>query len=91
LRPRIRLARNLRQEGVVSRDPDFKGRPVGDLMLRGRAEPMRAYEPLSPEAYADPSIATYLDAFRKLEARDRSAMPAFAALVGCATTFLAFI
>jgi len=69
-------------EGVVSRDPGFMGRPVGDLMLRGRAEPIRAYEPLSPEAYADPSIATYLDAFRKLEARDQSAMPAFAALVG---------
>src|SRR5881394_4030905 len=24
----------------------FTGRPVGDLMLRGRSEPMRAYEPL---------------------------------------------
>lgn len=69
-------------EGVVSRDPGFRGRPVGDLVLRGRAEPMRAYEPLSPEAYADPSIATYLDAFRKLDAGDRSAMQAFAALVG---------
>jgi len=69
-------------EGVVSRDPDFKGRPVGDPMLRGRAEPMRAYEPLSPGAYADPSIAAYLEAFRKPEAGDQSATPAFAALVG---------
>ena len=26
--------------------PDFRGRPVGDLVLRGRSEPLRAYEPL---------------------------------------------
>ena len=25
----------------------FRGRPVGDLMLRGRSEPLRAYEPLA--------------------------------------------
>jgi len=62
--------------------PDFKGRPVGDLLLRGRAEPIRAYEPLSPEAFAHPATANYLDAFRKLETGDRLAMPAFAALVG---------
>ena len=43
---------------------------------------MRAYEPLSPGAYADPSIAAYLEAFRKPEAGDQSATPAFAALVG---------
>ena len=69
-------------EAVVSLYPDFKGRPVGDLMLRGRAKPIRAYEPLSPEAYSDSAIPAYLDAFRKLEAGDHSAMPAFAALVG---------
>jgi adenylate cyclase len=69
-------------ESVVSLHPDFKGRPVGDLVLRGRAEPIRSYEPLSAEVYAETATATYLDAFRKLEAGDRSAMPAFAALVG---------
>ena len=60
----------------------FQGRPVGDLMLRGRSEPLRAYEPLLPAAFADPTTAQYAEAFAKLEAGDAAAMPAFAALVG---------
>ena len=34
-------------ESVAARVPDFTGRPVGDLMLRGRSERLRAFEPLS--------------------------------------------
>src|SRR4051794_22265395 len=60
----------------------FQGRPVGDLMLRGRSEPLRAYEPLSPQAFEAPATAQYSEAFAKLEAGDAAAMPAFAALVG---------
>jgi adenylate cyclase len=61
---------------------NFKGRPVGDLLLRGRTEPLRAYEPLRPEAFDGPAKRQYTDAFAKLEAGDAGAMPAFAALVG---------
>ena len=60
----------------------FKGRPVGDLMLRGRSEPLRAYEPLAPAKFGSPVTAQYAEAFAKLEAEDATAMPAFAALVG---------
>jgi class 3 adenylate cyclase len=60
----------------------FRGRPVGDLMLRGRSEPLRAYEPLAAAVSDDPATAQYCDAFAKLEAGDTAAMPAFAALVG---------
>src|ERR1700712_362506 len=60
----------------------FQGRPVGDLMLRGRSEPLRAYEPLSVEAFKGLATAQYSEAFAKLEAGDAAAMPAFAALVG---------
>ncbi len=60
----------------------FRGRPVGDLMLRGRSEPLRAYEPLRQAAFEQPATAQYCDAFAKLEAGDAAAMPAFAALVG---------
>jgi adenylate cyclase len=60
----------------------FKGRPVGDLMLRGRSEPLRAYEPLTPEAFEGLAAKQYTDAFAKLESEDAAAMPAFAALVG---------
>ena len=67
---------------VVGGVADFKGRPVGDLMLRGRSEPLRAYEPLSDRASDAAAVARYSDAFAKLEANDAGAMPAFAALVG---------
>jgi adenylate cyclase len=60
----------------------FRGRPVGDLMLRGRSEPLRAWQPLSAEACKEPGAAQYAEAFAKLESGDAGAMPAFAALVG---------
>ena len=69
-------------ESVAARVPGFKGRPVGDLVLRGRREPLRAFEPLSEDAYDDPATRAYLDAFGKLEAGDPTAPPAFAALLG---------
>ncbi|HEX7922829.1 MAG TPA: adenylate/guanylate cyclase domain-containing protein [Bradyrhizobium sp.] len=61
---------------------NFRGRPVGDLILRGRSEPLRAYEPLGPAAFAEPGRLQYSQAFAKLEAGDIAALPAFAALVG---------
>ncbi|HMI14329.1 MAG TPA: adenylate/guanylate cyclase domain-containing protein, partial [Bradyrhizobium sp.] len=67
---------------VADATEKFRGRPVGDLMLRGRSEPLRAYEPLSATAFKGPTTTQYSDAFAKLEAGDASAMPAFAALVG---------
>jgi len=60
----------------------FRGRPVGNLMLRGRSEPLRAYEPLKDATFEELATAQYRDAFAKLEAGDAAAMPAFAALVG---------
>src|SRR6266478_3844967 len=69
-------------ESVAARVPGFTGRPVGDLILRGRSETLRAFEPLSPDEYEAPATRAYLDAFRKLEAGDASALPAFAALLG---------
>ena len=67
---------------VAEAAKDFNGRPVGDLVLRGRTEPLRAYEPLRDEAFKQPATTQYSDAFAKLEAGDAAAMPAFAALVG---------
>lgn len=61
---------------------NFYGRPVGDLVLRGRTEALRAFEPLRPEQADDPATASYLAAFAKLKARDPGAMAAFAAHVG---------
>jgi adenylate cyclase len=61
---------------------NFRGRPIGDLVLRGRSEPLRAYEPLSAASFGAPATSQYCEAFAKLEAGDGNAMPAFAALVG---------
>jgi adenylate cyclase len=51
-------------------------------MLRGRSEPLRAFEPLSVDSFGKPARSQYGEAFAKLESGDASAMPAFAALVG---------
>jgi class 3 adenylate cyclase len=67
---------------IAERAESFRGRPVGDLVLRGRSEPLRAYEPLVSATFEVSATAQYCDAFAKLEAGDAAAMPAFAALVG---------
>ena len=67
---------------AAERAEGFSGRPVGDLRLRGRSEPLRAYEPLALEDVGSPATAAYAEAFAKLEARDPGALAAFAALVG---------
>jgi len=67
---------------VAAKVKDFRGRPVGDLLLRGRSEALRAFEPLRVEQYEDPSTKSYLEAFAKMEAGDTGAIAAFAAHVG---------
>jgi class 3 adenylate cyclase len=61
---------------------NFRGRQVGDVMLRGRSEPLPAYEPLTPAVFEAPVTKQYSEAFAKLKADDPAAMPAFAAIVG---------
>jgi adenylate cyclase len=67
---------------LADKVPGFKGRPVGDLVLRGKSEALRAFEPLREERYKDPATQVYLDAFAKLEAGDPDTMAAFASHVG---------
>ncbi|MBR0970783.1 adenylate/guanylate cyclase domain-containing protein [Bradyrhizobium japonicum] len=67
---------------VAKAAENFQGRPVGELMLRGRSEPLRAFEPLPQKKFEAPEAALYSEAFGKMEAGDVAAMPAFAALVG---------
>jgi adenylate cyclase len=61
---------------------NFRGRPVGDLMLRGKTQALRAFEPLTVDAYAEPATTQYLEAFAKLQAGDPAAAGVFAALLG---------
>ena len=60
---------------------NFFGRPIGELMLRGRSEPIVAYEPLAMSK-SDPGYHdNYLQAYFKLEKKDPDAVTAFASLV----------
>src|SRR5215510_3094460 len=65
-------------EGVEN----FHGRPIGDLVLRGRGEVIRAFEPLQEKQFNDPATKSYLDAYALLKAEDAGAVAAFAAHVG---------
>jgi adenylate cyclase len=67
---------------LANKVPGFRGRPVGDLVLRGKTEALRAFEPLSVEQYENPATKAYGEAFAKLEANDPNAMAAFASHVG---------
>jgi adenylate cyclase len=69
-------------ESVVALMPDFTGRPVGTLLLKGKTQALRCYEPLNGERAAAPATAGYNEAFTLLEAGDPKARQAFAALVG---------
>ena len=67
---------------LASRIDNFQGRPVGELMLRGKSGAMRAFEPLTPAQHQDAATASYLKAFALLESADVGALSAFAAHVG---------
>jgi len=69
-------------ETLAEKVQEFHGRPVGDLVLRGRTEALRAFEPLSGEQYENEAMNSYREAFAKLQANDPSALAAFAAHVG---------
>lgn len=69
-------------ESVANEVPDFHGRPIGALLLKGKTETVRTFEPLRPDVSQSPAIAAYCDAFALLEAEDPKAKQAFAALVG---------
>ena len=61
---------------------NFRGRPVGDLLLRGRTDPIRAFEPLPAVEFENAGTEGYMEAFAKLEANDPAALGAFATGVG---------
>ena len=67
---------------LASRIKGFLGRPVGDVVLRGRSSAMRAFEPLTGEEQEHPATASYWKAFGLLEVSDPGTIAAFAGHVG---------
>ena len=69
-------------ESVVEQIDGFEGRPAGTLLLKGKTQKLKAFEPLTKEKYESPATIGYIEAFSKLEAGDPVARQSFAALVG---------
>jgi len=67
---------------LAEKAADFYGRPVGDLLLQGRSDVLRAFEPQLKEQHDNPATKSYSEAFAKMEAADTSAVAAFATHVG---------
>jgi adenylate cyclase len=67
---------------LASKAAQFQGRPVGDLILRGKGEALHALEPLTVEQYEASATRSYIEAYAKLEAGDPGAIAALAAHVG---------
>lgn len=67
-------------EAVVERCPGFVGRPAATLLLKGKTQPVRVFEPLPEEAAGSPKLRAWIEAFRLLEARDPAAEAAFAVI-----------
>ncbi len=60
-------------QDLVNECPDGIFRPVGDLVLKGKSQPIRLFEPM-PDAM---DCSAYLKAFQKLEEKSPQAQEAF--------------
>ena len=69
-------------ESVADAMPNFSGRPIGTLLLKGKSHAMACLEPLTPETAANPATRAYKEAFALMEAEDPRAKQAFASIVG---------
>jgi adenylate cyclase len=64
---------------VTEHADNFTGRPVGDLVLKGRSEPERCLEPLTSAEMSSERTASYLAAYAALEQEAPEALSLFEA------------
>jgi adenylate cyclase len=64
---------------TVASIPDFVGRPIGRLVLKGKVSVIQAFEPL--DEMSSEALEAYLSAFRKLEGGDPGCVQNFAGYV----------
>jgi len=69
-------------ESTVAQIPDFSGRPIGTVLLKGKTQAIRCHEPLPVERAGSPAVDHYRKAFALLEGGDPDAKRAFASVVG---------
>jgi len=63
---------------TVAQAQDFTGRPVGNLILKGKKEGIKAFEPLATATIENAATKSYMRAFKMMEADDPKATMAFA-------------
>lgn len=68
-------------ESTLAQCEEFKARPIGDLVLKGKSETIKAFELLSTEQFASPMIQDYLKAYQQLESQTPDVFSVFAQLV----------
>ncbi len=59
----------------------FTGRPVGELVLKGKEEGIPVFQPLTEEEDRSPGVAAYREAFALMERGDAGALAAFEGVV----------
>ncbi|MGD9867756.1 MAG: adenylate/guanylate cyclase domain-containing protein [Hyphomicrobiales bacterium] len=62
---------------AVDRCASFTGRPIGQVIFKGKSRPIAVHEPLSPEEEASPRIEAYRQAYALLESESPDAARAF--------------
>ena len=62
---------------TADQSPGFIGRPVGNLVLKGKTEGLAVFEPLSQEDAASPAMASYMAAYALLEKENPTAKEGF--------------
>lgn len=62
---------------TMAQVPDFSGRPIGSLILKGKTEPIDAYEALSKQDASSERVTSYVKAFDKLKDSNGAALDAF--------------
>lgn len=65
--------------------PDFVGRPIGTLLLKGKEQGIEAFEPLSPAISQSKGMESYREAFELLANGDSGAVQRFATCVSLHT------
>jgi adenylate cyclase len=65
---------------TVALCPDFIGRPVATLVLKGKTEGIEAFEPLSRQEASSHRVSAYMVAFGKLDGADGKPLAAFSEL-----------
>ena len=67
-------------ESTVKQCKDFRGRPAGRLVLKGKKNAVTVFEPLTPDEDKSERIAQYRAAYALMEAKTSDAIDVFSAL-----------